>query len=373
MNIVLLHSCITAVAAILNTAALYVIWTRRPLTNMDFLLMHTFVTSFIYSALRFTENLIYMEKTSHKRSGENRNYNINPNNNINTMGNSYFSQGEIWNNNNTYKNSSGNSSTTTPSYNMYLRSEYLECAIWLFGIAQLCILTLIASQRFIAVFRPFKVRTWLTKRRTTLSVWLVYALCVSLTTAIAILHGNRITDRVFAIQFYGAVIIGDMSLMFGAYAAVFLKLAVPGPQRLKGQRHDRAPQKNSKSEASRKNKKLRSCIFSFAITLSNLVTYVPIVTQIFGYRFDESFVYIYLLVWIDPIFNSISYILLKRGKRIREFSRSVWQQRPWLMTMKEPPCVVDDFQISFKNKKSINSKKDSSDEIGITNESMDMS
>ena len=377
MNGVLLHSCITAVAAILNSAALYVIWTRRPLTNMDFLLMHTFVASFIYGVLRFTENLIYIGKSKNNQGGGNKNYDIYPNNN--TMGNSHFPLEEIWGSNNTYKNRSSNSAnSSTPinaSYNMHLRNEYLECAIWLFGIAQLSILTLIASQRFIAVFRPLKAKMWLTKKRTTLTVWLVYVFCVTLTTAIAILHANRLTGREFAIQFYGAVIIGDTSLMFAAYAAVFLKLALPGPQRLESQHRDRqAPQKNNndKSVALRKNRKFRSCVFSFAITLSNLVSYVPIATQIFGYRFGENFIYIYLLVWLDPIFNPISYILLKRGKLVREFSRSVWKQKQWWPTRKDP--YAGNLHVSFKkNISKRNSKKDSSsDEIGITNENIEL-
>ena len=138
------------------------------------------------------------------------------------------------------------------------------------------------------------------------------------------------------------------------------------------ERHQPTSNKGIKGgEGTSKNKKrvkIKPCLFSFFITLSNLVTYVPVAMDIFGSRQLRE-TYTYLLIWVDPIFNPITYILFKRGKRIRELSRSLMKQ---LGNMKRRSSYAVNFHVSFK-KSTVrrNSKTDSCKEIGIINNELD--
>ena len=281
--IYLVYPCIVVVATILNSIALYVLYTRRPLRIMDTLLLHVFTSSFIYGVLRLIEILI---------------------------------------------------KATQDIYTHYL---VLESLIWFFGIVQLSMLTLIACQRFIAVYFPLRVRIWITKRRTNYVIYTTYVFLFLCSCILGILYWKGILGRRSSVGSYGILIIIDSVIMSILYISIFVKLALNKPD----------TQSNGQA---RKRKKLKSVLFSFTITLSNLVSYIPTVLHIFGLQYSQ--LYMFLLVWVDPIFNPVSYIILKRGRKIGETIRKwIRQLNEKCRHTKSTRDIKATFKRSMKNGK----------------------
>lgn len=295
-NEVFLFSSTIAVATILNVGALFVLYVRRPLSVMDTLLLHNFTTSMTYGILRFVS--IITSASSRLRH--------------------------------------------------VVNEPFLEASTWLVGSIQLMMLVLIACQRFVAVYFPFKVKVWWTKSRTYKSILASY-LIVLIGAGFVVVANLKMAFVTIGRTVYvmAAVKVSLSAVLFGVYFVIFLKLFLL-----------KSPVSTSSRESPRR--KIKSCVFSLAITCSNLIAFLPVVLHVFAHGAISIPISVMVLAWMDLIFNPISYIILKMGKRISELARFTCCLR--LKGTKES----DHFHTVMLFKKKRNSKPDSMDGIRIT-------
>lgn len=178
----------------------------------------------------------------------------------------------------------------------HIAHHYIQTSIWFFGITQLFVLMLIAGQRFVAVYFPLQIKIWLTKRRVVIAIITTYFFVFVCVFGMSLLHGAQVINRTTSLMFYACLIVVNSPVMLIAYTAIFIKL-------------------HQIKKRSGRRKKLRPFIFSLMMTISNLISYVPIVLHIFRVIYPSQ---VLLLIWVDPICNAVLYIALKRSKKIGE-------------------------------------------------------
>lgn len=301
-NEVILFSSTIAVATILNVGAIFVLYKRRPMCVIDILLLHNFGTSMTYGVLRFV-SIITSPPSSQQRLGVNK--------------------------------------------------PFLEALTWLFGSIQMLMLGLIAYQRFVAVYFPFKVKVWCTKSRTCKLILASYVI-VLFTACLLVVTNLKIAFVTVDTTIYTIAVlkVSLSTILFGVYFLIFLKLFML-----------KSPASSSREGP---RKKIKSYLFSLAITCSNLIAFLPVVLHVFARGVIAVPMSVMVLAWIDLIFNPISYIALKMGKRISELPRSICCLR-W-KKIEETDVAVHFRTIMLLDRKR-NSKPDSP--VGIGNNSSD--
>jgi len=172
----------------------------------------------------------------------------------------------------------------------HIAHHYIQTSIWFFGITQLFVLMLIAGQRFVAVYFPLQIKIWLTKRRVLIAIITTYFFVFVCVFGMSLLHGAQVINRTTSLMFYACLIVVNSPVMLIAYTAIFIKLH------------------QIKKRSGRRK-------FSLMMTISNLISYVPIVLHIFRIIYPRQ---VLLLIWVDPICNAVLYIALKRSKKIGE-------------------------------------------------------
>ena len=237
-----IHTSLLVISTISNSAALFTAYKRRPLKPMDILMLHSSVCGFLFFitiALKREIAVLYTNLIF---------YAIN----------------------------------------------------WFFGLDRVLMLVLLAGQRFLAVYLPLKAKLLLTKRRTYISMLIVYIfslgkVCtVSAAAALGVIKRER-SSRAFILVFAG-----NSLLMMLCYLAIFIRL-----YRLKREG---------------RKKKMRPYLFCFFITVSNLVSTIPMIVWIYGIKTDYVPRY---LVWLDSIFNPLLYITKAQGSLIKRVIRVI--------------------------------------------------
>ena len=298
-NEVIMFSFTIAVATILNMAALIVLFTRRPMGVMDTLLLHIFVTGMAYGVLRFADIIIL-----------------------------------------------------SPGIHHLDNEPLLEAALWLFGNIQMAVLGLIACQRFVAVYIPFKAKSWCTKNRTFKSIFGIYLFVVITTCLLMVIQWQFSSVTIGDIIYIMAVFrVSVSAIMFSVYFVIFLKLFLLKRTRI-------TTTKTTKDSERGVKRRIKPYLFSLIITCSNLISFIPVLLHVFAHGTISLPLHIMLLAWVDLIFNPVSYIVMKRGKRIREIFRSVFRRCCWWRRKKSVACHF------YKKKR--NSETDSSNGIGNT-------
>jgi len=168
-----------------------------------------------------------------------------------------------------------------------------------------CFLTLTVMQKFIAVYRPLKVRIWVTMRATRLAIvgiYLVQLVLHSILTALSVTHAIRYTLTVWI---FTNVVLLQMVLMCVMHILMISKF-------VKRCCFPNDEDNNFQKQGEFHDKKVS--ILLILVTLSSITSNTPMLLKQSGV-IQVDFLLLLILMWIDWTISPLIYIIMNMRKR----------------------------------------------------------
>jgi Serpentine type 7TM GPCR chemoreceptor Srx. len=162
-------------------------------------------------------------------------------------------------------------------------------------------LLVISLQRFVAVFFPFRAKSLVTSKKTRYAIIVVF----TVSTLHYITYAVALITRTFSVQYILLKIrtimgIAEMLLCVLLYLLIFIRLKL-------------IYTRNKIHQQGGEQKKLvRSSIFCCALMVSMVTSNAPLTLYYFGID-NISRETSVVLIWIDPVFSAIWYIIVMRN------------------------------------------------------------
>lgn len=178
------------------------------------------------------------------------------------------------------------------------KNAYMYIASFFFLNLRLMALIHIGVQRFIVVYFPLQVKQWITKTRTQIQMVVSYGV-VSVIFVTFTLVGTLHTQK--ALKGMILMLMLECGVVVLMYACIFIKYILI-----------LAARKRNSSNMNNRNKQyssLKPMVISVSITLSFLVSNLPIILKSYGIFKGNNPVWFIPIIWTETIVNCLTYIV----------------------------------------------------------------